>query len=690
MITRGRKYCMLPVLFLILQFNTVVTFSQHRKLIEISNDYLSGFVKANNAEVSLMQDHTLLIEMDTEDPLVELCAPGEEWDLSNNTSIAFTVSNLGSTCIRLNCHIDDHQWDEGLLILHPGESEIMRVLIKGYRLPDEHPLTRSYKDMNGLPGGYLWHWIPLDAENVKKIKLSLVNPKQEATLSIRNIVAEGNLMARTYEELQEHSFPFVDKYGQYIDKDWNGKTHADEDLKTAIEQEKVDIQALPSPKDRNKYGGYTVGKKLEVTGHFRVEKVDGKWWLVDPEGCLFWSHGITGVAKAAATTKVAGRKHYFSELPDKESPLYQFAKTQQGKIIIFNFTGANLYRKYGPEWSSIRKDLAHKRLRSWGMNTFGNWSDPETYLQGKTPYTVSVGFRWKPVGGKLKFPNVFDPEYKENLEKAFERHSMTWEDDYCIGYFVDNELHGWGAIGNHVLTSPPTDNAKVELVKYLSNKYGRINDLNAAWSSNYKSWEELLNSKERAKGKTALADLLEFEKIMVDLYYKTCRDVIKSNAPNKLYLGSRLHNHYYPEDLKHQKWIVPIAAKYCDIISFNRYRFVPNDLMPHDESIDKPIIIGEFHFGALDRGMLHTGLRSVQNQEQRGRAYFEYIKGALENPYLVGAHWFQYGEQAVTGRGDGENYQIGFLDVCDTPYQETIDACRKIGYQMYEIRMGAK
>ena len=174
---------------------------------------------------------------------------------------------------------------------------------------------------------------------------------------------------------------------------------------------------------------------------------------------------------------------------------------------------------------------------------------------------------------------------------------------------------------------------------------------------------------------------------MVDLYYKTCKEVLKEKAPNKLYLGSRLHNHYYPEDLSHQKWIVPIAAKYCDVISFNRYRFSPNDLKPHNPSIDKPILIGEFHFGALDRGMLHTGLRSVQNQQQREKAYFEYIKAALENPYLVGAHWFQYGEQAVTGRGDGENYQIGFLDVCDNPYQETIDGCREIGYQMYEVRM---
>jgi hypothetical protein len=677
------------LLFFLFQFAVMVTFSQQR-LIEISQDYISEFVKAEQAKVSLLQDDALLITMEAENPLVELYAPNGTWDLHQNTSIAFEVSNLGSTTVMLNCHIADHKWNEGLLILHPGESEVMRVLIKGNKLSEEHPLKRSYSDMKGLPGGYTWHWVPLDAKHVEKIKLSLVNPNEGATLSIRNIVSEGNLLAKTYDELQQEAFPFVDRYGQYINSDWQGKTHSDGDLKAAIEKEKVDLQALPAPNDWNKYGGWMKGQKFEATGHFRVEKVDGKWWFIDPEGCLFWSHGITGVAKAAATTKVVERAHYFSDLPDAKSQLYQFAITKQKKIITYNYTGANLYRKYGTDWNNTKSKLAHKRLRSWGMNTFGNWSDPETYLQRKTPYTVSVNFRWKPVGGKIKFPNVYDADYKSQLEEAFEIHETTWEDDFCIGYFVDNELHGWGEIGSHVLTSPASDNAKVALLAFLKEKYEKIDKLNSKWNTSFKSWKELLNSTKNIKGKASSSDLLAFEKVMVDLYYKTCREVIKSKAPNKLYMGSRLHNHYYPDDLKHQKWIVPIAAKYCDIISFNRYRFVPNDLMPHDTSIDKPIIIGEFHFGALDRGMLHTGLRSVQNQEQRGRAYVEYIKAALENPYLVGAHWFQYGEQAVTGRGDGENYQIGFLDVCDSPYQETIDASRKIGYQMYEVRTNYK
>lgn len=69
----------------------------------------------------------------------------------------------------------------------------------------------------------------------------------------------------------------------------------------------------------------------------------------------------------------------------------------------------------------------------------------------------------------------------------------------------------------------------------------------------------------------------------------------------------------------------------------------------------------------------------------RAAADKRYVGGALRNPLIIGTHWFQYSDQATTGRGDGENYQIGFLDIADTPYLETIEACRTVGYRMYEI-----
>ncbi len=80
----------------------------------------------------------------------------------------------------------------------------------------------------------------------------------------------------------------------------------------------------------------------------------------------------------------------------------------------------------------------------------------------------------------------------------------------------------------------------------------------------------------------------------------------------------------------------------------------------------------------------------VLDQADRAAAYKEYVTSVLKHPSFVGCHWFQYRDEATTGRPlDGENYQCGFIDVADTPYPETISACRDIGYQMYEIRLSA-
>jgi hypothetical protein len=66
------------------------------------------------------------------------------------------------------------------------------------------------------------------------------------------------------------------------------------------------------------------------------------------------------------------------------------------------------------------------------------------------------------------------------------------------------------------------------------------------------------------------------------------------------------------------------------------------------------VIIGEFHFGALDRGMFHPGLKQERDQPHRAELYRSYVQSALAHPLIIGTHWFQYGDQSTTGRGDGE------------------------------------
>ncbi len=92
---------------------------------------------------------------------------------------------------------------------------------------------------------------------------------------------------------------------------------------------------------------------------------------------------------------------------------------------------------------------------------------------------------------------------------------------------------------------------------------------------------------------------------------------------------------------------------------------------------DKPVLIGEFHFGSDDRGPFGKGVVSVATEAQRGEAYARFLVAAVSNPQIVGAHWFQYTDQPVTGRLlDGENSHIGLVGITDIPFGGFVEAVR--------------
>jgi hypothetical protein len=252
-------------------------------------------------------------------------------------------------------------------------------------------------------------------------------------------------------------------------------------------------------------------------------------------------------------------------------------------------------------------------------------------------------------------------------------------DPWCIGYFVDNEL-AWGdapSLATAALASPRGQAAKAAFLAFLAQKYPSIDRLNAAWGTAHVSWDALADCRRPPSQQQAKGDLESFSSTIAAEYFRQCRAAVKRIAPDNLYLGCRF------------AWVndraAHAAAQFCDVVAYNLYRDDVADFrLP--EGIDKPVIIGEFHFGALDRGMFHTGLRPTASQDDRAAAYRNYVTGALRNRYLVGTHWFQFGDQATTGRGDGENYQIGLVDICDRPYRETIEAVREVGRSMYRTR----
>ncbi|MEM7110367.1 MAG: beta-galactosidase [Bacteroidota bacterium] len=625
-------------------------------------------------------------------PGVRIKKPGkEEWDLSGYHQVKADVKNIGDEAMQVEMFVGNDP--DGLvrwycsdyLDLKPGESGTITVHLTW--TPWVHEPQLDFIAMRGAPGQ-----IKTDVSKIDEFAFYSRYAKTRNSFLIDNIRAVGKLEVRDTADF----YPFIDQFGQYKHEGWKGKVAAVADLKRATDKEKADLKKHPAPDGLSTFGGWADGPKFEATGFFRTEKYKGKWWMVDPEGYLFWSAGMNCVHANSVQTGIEGREHYFESLPPNEgstaqfhslsnwAPMGYYARNKPYKA--FNFYQHNLYLKYGDNWLSIFQDKVHQRFKSWGLNTIGFVSDFEATRQGKTPYVGSIWINATPkIAGSEgywgEFHDVFDPDFRKRVAESVVSQKEGANDPWCIGYFVDNEL-SWGDVGSlaeGVLRSPASQPAKLEFVNDLKNEYKTIDALNKAWGSNFSTWEERLNSTQVPHTSRAKKDLQAFYRKIAETYFETIHTELKKVAPNQNYLGCRFA-------WANNAIVLGAASAYMDIMSFNKYEYsVENVSLP--QGIDKPILIGEFHFGALDRGMFHVGVKQAKDQAERGQLYQDYIRGALRNPNIIGAHWFQYIDQPATGRGDGENYNVGWVDVCDNPFEEVIEKVRETTYGLYPYRL---
>jgi len=604
-----------------------------------------------------------------------ITSSAQPWNLSNYLYLVADVHNGGTEAVTIICRAEDpeyagwHHYAESVARVGAGETTSVLVFLKRKNPPDES-LLKAFPGMDALPDGYMPHWSGLDPSHVSKVVLGLETSGSDLNLELCRFRATGlcdaaPLTAPGY-------FPFIDAYGQFRHADWPTKIHSPKDFAAQRTTEAAALQASPRPPSWDKYGGFKDGPQLTASGNFRVEKYAGKWWLVDPDGRLFWSHGVTGVG-VSSTSPMQGRKQFFTELPpmNPSSP------------NVVNWYLANLKLKYGSTAEVTADALAHERLSGWGLNTLASWSDPKVTSLDKTPYTITLNIGGPKLAPSLKLADPYDKAFARSARSVFKgEKNSTGTDPWCIGYFIGNELewrNGPDMI-NEVLTAPAKQAGKQALVKLLQQRHAAIADLNTAWHTTYDSWDNLLNSTNKVEATLALDDFTAFNKELAQLYYQTCETELKRAMPNKLNLGSRFHT------------VNPIAiraaAKYCDVVSFNKYNTSIRNLTLPD-GLDRPIIIGEFHFPAWDRSFAANAGCGQLCEVQRADSYWYYLTGALENPLIVGTHWFQYLDQPLAGRGDGENFPIGFVDVTDTPYDELTKVTRELGDNLYARRLQA-
>jgi hypothetical protein len=604
-------------------------------------------------------------------------AQGEAWNMSGVSLLGLEFRNTGRSDLVLDLRVNNAgatDWSNSALgrtIVRAGEAVPLVVGLP--RAAAKGETHAAFLRMAGRPDGSFRHWHHVDPSRVVSVDI-------HGGASGAHRFEVGRLKTwRAMAPWRLEEWPMIDRYGQYMHAEWPGKVKTDDDLKRAAREEQAWSAGLGQVADRGRYGGWASGPRREATGRFRVEKIGERWWFVDPDGLLFWSHGVTGVGTGGfGGTPVKRDERVFAELPAKDDLEWGMFYDAQGGTYLFG--RANLKRKYGEGWmeTSTRQEAA--RVVYSGLNTIAAWSAPEVIQAGRTPYTAMVHFVGVPAATGL--PDPFDPRTREALRAAFGAYPVAFRDDaLCVGAFINNELP-WGkgarGLAAAVLGFVEKDTAvKRAMRAWLERKYGTVDALNAAWGVALADWAAVTNStSERDWAGMPDADASALATLMAEAYYAMVDEELKAYAPGVLNLGSRLHTKI-PE-------VIAAAARHVDVMSANVYAYDPSAAVYAVNG--RPVLLSEYHFGNLTGANLGSGLKSAQDATQQARLFRRYAERAAADPAVVGAHWFQWRDQNVGGRGDGENYEIGFFDVTDQPKRELLQASAEFARELYRLR----
>lgn len=500
------------------------------------------------------------------------------------------------------------------------------------------------------PLGYkVWPERLFTFEKVEEIVFRMRYPSQDSqftlySLSLSEDVPQDDILDKK---------PLIDRYGQWIPENWPDKAHSDEQLRRLWEEEGKPA-ALTYP--FCPLGG-DLSRTFEATGFFRTERADGRWFLVDPHGHPFYSAGmdLVGYDPGSFATDVTRREFLFEELPPPGPAWLTPAAV--------SFYIRNIIQRYGEGWQEAWEKRIVERLKSWGFNTIGNWSDRELAVKSGMPYVLPLS-GWtteKQFPFPYDFPDVFSAEFERNCEAAAREQVAPLKDDpRLIGWFLGNEprwARSFGALQSWpemVLSDPEPSATKDKLI-------------------------ELMAEDPDAKD--------DFLYVCAEKYFRTVTEAVRKQDPNHLILGIRF------AERPHERWAE--LSSIFDVFSMNIYsadfRPDPEMVARYSQVSGKPVIIGEFTAGTPGRGLqgLFYNVHKVKNHAERGKAYRYYVEHSAADPHIIGAHWFQLVDDLPTGRpSDEERMNYGFINVIDLPYPDLVEAARITHQRVYELMFG--
>ncbi|MFL5265532.1 MAG: hypothetical protein ACJ8AH_02865 [Stellaceae bacterium] len=359
----------------------------------------------------------------------------------------------------------------------------------------------------------------------------------------------------------------------------------------------------------------------------------------------------------------------------------------------------NAYTGY--RWEAFAPTLAdwaaetRHRLWSWGFNSAGGWALPPETLKLPTIINLELGRR-----ARFHWFDPFDPATETRMnELARELVALYRESPYRIGYFSDNEVGWWaGALFVFYSSKPATSFTKQRWVELLRQHYASDWARFAAdfaTPAGVESWAALLATTQMTRirpGGGGIDIVRAWTGLVADRYYTLAERAIRAADPDALYFGDRLPIYYDPAAVR-------AMASHVDAIATN-YNVDSGDGWIAHYFFDglrrlsggKPVLVSEWFFAAQENrsGNRNNGhLMTVASQAERAAGAAAATRNFAAIPEMIGMHWFQYYDHPRGGRGDGEDYDFGLVDINDQPYEQLTAALARANRRALAIHASA-
>ncbi len=273
------------------------------------------------------------------------------------------------------------------------------------------------------------------------------------------------------------------------------------------------------------------------------------------------------------------------------------------------------------------------------------------------------------------------PGYEEKVRDLARKVTEPYRDKPgVLGYFLDNEF-GWGDeyfIGL-ALAWPGDSPGKKLLVEELKKTYsGDFAGFTADFTTTAGGWDDLAAdvkiTRNPGRGHRAIDAWMY---VVARRYYEVFSGAVREVDPGKLILGDR-YRQYCPQA------VARAARGVLDVVSTNfEARTADGWISPvYFETIHElsglPMVVGEFYATARQNrsGNMNSGgwFTLVDTQAERAEVAATQIREFAKFPFVIGWHWFQFWDEPTFGRGDGEDYNMGLVDIYDEPYESFVKA----------------